>query len=208
MTIFEEILSVAKAGNGGMDQLPHQSDQEYLLSLVRCIRSCPDEQWESLSKNPEDTKEDPSKLKPEAYAQDWVNYSIRAINGMKEIPYPPGFKEAKQPAPPPPPAPVQPVAPPPPVKVVEDKKEVQIPAIKNVSQIGEVKDKVKREKNVGVLNAIRRTVIEHLDWSAKQVYQYLSENGYPSIKPDIVAVNAGDIRRVCAVVKELNHWKD
>ena len=198
MTVFDEILTTAKAGNGGQDQRPGQPDQVYLLSLVKCIQSCPEEQWKALSQP----------------ARDWFNLCVRASNGMKPLSEPEGFKKKVEDR-----IPgagkdiIVNVAPDfdAPMTIVEDKpkpKTVSIPAVKTVAQIGQVKDKSKKEKQQGVLNAIRKTVIEHLDWSTKQVHQHLLDNGYPEIKLDIVAVNAGDIRRVVACVKDLGHWQE
>ena len=213
MSVFTEILLVAKSGNGGKDQSPGEDDQAYLLSLATCISQCPDVQWKSLSDE----------------AKKWYDEAVRSSNGTLPIPEPEGFNKEEElvftvstgTAPAGNGAatttyttPEKKVAI---VKSIESGRiqsqssspKHDIPAVKTIDQIGQIKTTTERkQKDSGVLDAIRKTVILHLDWTSKQVHQYLTENGYPNANANVVAVNAGDIRRVVACVKDLGHWKD
>jgi hypothetical protein len=181
MSVFSEILLVAKSGNGGTDQIRGQDDQSYLLSLAQCIAGCPGEQWEALSDE----------------AKEWYDSVTRSSNAMLPIPEPEGYKPTEL---------VKPAE----TQLIHKKADVVIiPAIKSILQIGEIKGQPKsKQKENGILDAIRKTVILHLDWTAKQVHQHLVENGYPNANANVVAVNAGDIRRVVAAVKELGFWRE
>jgi hypothetical protein len=204
MTVFEEILATTKNGNGGTDQTPFQGDQAYILSLATCISKCPLEQWKALS----------------TAASDWYNLCVRSINGSQLLPLPEGFVSIHGNAP----SDAADVATagltvnssasgriqsskPNQANTPKTKTDTALPPVKKVEQIGELKGTAeKRSKNSGILNAIRKAVILHPDWTTKQIHQSLVENGFPDTKLDIVAVNAGDIRRTIAVVKELGFW--
>lgn len=59
----------------------------------------------------------------------------------------------------------------------------------------------------GVIDLIRKTLILHTDWTNAQVHKYVQEQGFPALKIETVQVNAGDVRRTIAIIKELGLWK-
>lgn len=64
------------------------------------------------------------------------------------------------------------------------------------------------KKASGVVDLIRKTIILNPNWPTRKVHQYITENGFPNTKLDVVAVNAGDIRRTIAMIKALGYWRD
>ena len=179
-TMFEAVLRVAKT-SGGADQLPNQQDQVFLFSLVKALSICPQDQWESLPVS----------------AHEWYNTAAKLNNESKPIPLPEGFRSInviKH-------APSPPIAPPQPAKTVPKANPV-------VVAIPEQKERAKRNKNAGILDTIRKTIILNPAWNAKQVHEYVVKNGYPDASQAIVAVNTGDVKRVLALVKELGYWKE
>lgn len=68
--------------------------------------------------------------------------------------------------------------------------------------------KAKATKVSGVIDAIRRALVTHQDWNNHQIHEFVQQNGFPALKLDTVQVNAGDVRKTIAVIKELGFWKE
>jgi hypothetical protein len=183
-TIYDEVLAVAKA-QGVRDKSASISDQDFLKQISEAISTCPDNAWYNLS--------EPAKT--------WFNQEAReAINSLKPIPFPQGYKDV--------PGEISTPAPTPVVgavvsKVYEAQTGRTQSAVPNIANTPQAK-----KKPEGVIGAIRKTIILNPDWTTRLVHDYLVKNGWPQLKLDVVAVNAGDIRKTVAMVKELNKWKD
>ena len=75
MTIFEELYQAAFT-KGIKEQTQHQSDEQYLKSILEAISSLDDQTWDSLS----------------VEAANWHNEAVGSLNELKLIPPCPGFK--------------------------------------------------------------------------------------------------------------------
>lgn len=125
-----------------------------------------------------------------AESQSWAEVAIKENNARKPIPAPLGYHSNI-------PIPV-PVAP------VPSKVQVKVqPAPVAATNIPKAKPKPE-----GVVSAIRKTIILNPDWPTRKVHEYLVGNGWPNLKLDVVSVNAGDIRRTVAMVKEVGKWRE
>jgi hypothetical protein len=189
--IFTQLFKAAKTVGFGKQEI-EQSDQEYLISLMRAISTVSDDVW--------------NKLTP--IAQEWFNTAIALANeaakDTKSDPFPlplsqfcPGFvgKEEAQ-------------------KIVETKtvpkglsaEEVfskplpKIPSKMPASKPG-------RKATSGITDYTRRLILTHPDWPVRKVFEYLKLNGFPNAKPDNISVARGDIRRMIEISKELGYWK-
>lgn len=179
-SIFEAVLRVAKT-NGGTAQQANQSDQAFLFSIVKALASCADQEWDSLP----------------VTAHEWYNTVAKQNNAGKQISNPEGFVSAlAKPAP----AKVQTAKPTPAEKPVT--------VIPPPPPVVEQKERTKRNKNAGILDAIRKTIILNPNLNAKQVHEVLTKVGFPDASLAIVAVNTGDVKRVIALVQELGYWKE
>lgn len=181
---FDAALRVAKT-NGATNQLQGQDDQTFLFLILKALSTCAQDQWDALGVS-----------HPKAHK--WYEVAAEANNHQPTplpIPFPDGFKPVKLSAPPP--KPVVTVKQPEPVvaALASPPKELR-------------KEKEKRSKNSGILDAIRKTIILNQTWNAKQVHEYIVKNGFPDASHAIVAVNTGDVKRVLALVRELGFWKD
>jgi hypothetical protein len=65
-----------------------------------------------------------------------------------------------------------------------------------------------RRRGPGIIEAVRRQVILHPDWTSRQVHQYLQSNGFPDAKVETVIVNASDAHNMISIIKELGYWRD
>lgn len=180
-TIYYTALRVA-IGKGHSGERDGKSEQDFLLGIVSTIAHLPDPEWERLP----------------VPVQEWCNNACQLHNIGQPIPLPEGYK----PIPPPPavviPPPPPPPSPPPPPDMHEGREPVEAPR----------KTREKNSKNAGILDAIRKTVILNPNWTARQVHEYLTLNGYPDTKQPIVAVNTGDVKRVITLARELGFWRD
>ena len=186
-TTFDVVFRVAKA-NGVEAQKPGQDDESFLYSILKALSTCPQEQWEAMGFSC-----------PNSHV--WYNTGVGANKDSLPIPFPSGFKPK--------------ILTKPPVIKVEPaggKNSVAPEAVPSVSQgiIASTprKEKEKRSKNAGILDAIRKAVILNQDWSAKRVHEYITKNGFPEASYALVAVNVGDIKRVIIAIRELGCWKD
>jgi hypothetical protein len=180
MTIFEEVFAVAKVAKI-KDQAEGQSEQDFLFSILKAVNTCPDDAWNALSVD----------------AQLWADIAIKENNARKPIPEPHGYRDywKKVPAS----IPVQ----------TSVRVQSVVPNIANVPKSPNIANVPKaKPKPEGVVSAIRKTIILNPDWPTRKVHEYLVGNGWPNLKLDVVSVNAGDIRRTVAMVKDLNKWKD
>lgn len=184
-TIFDAVLRVAKT-NGGADQLSNQEDQPYLYAICKALSDCAQEMWESLPVS----------------AHEWYNNAAKMINAGKMVPPPEGFKSALKPIPV-----IQKPAPPP-KPTVQQKAKPEKAAVPTPPPVVEQKERAKRNKNAGILDAIRKTIILNPLMNAKQVHEHIVKNGFPDASLAIVAVNTGDVKRVLALVRELGYWKE
>lgn len=125
-------------------------------------------------------------------AGEWFNAAANASNAMQPIPDCPGFKQTAAVPPPPP-------TPPPQVKKEPAKTSRTAPTTTKPKQRG--------PKQSGVIDAIRRAFILHPDWSTKQAYDELVKT-YTHLAPETVAVNAGDIKHVIILAREMGFWNE
>lgn len=181
MSVYNEVLQVA-VKNGAKERLEGQTDQEFITSLLFAIDRASDADFNTLSQE----------------AGSWVEAAMRADNGRQLLPIPEGFEVKSQ---------VTMHGP------VVARFQSAVPNQANTPQ-SNFTPKTKadtaiakaKKKDGGVVDAIRKTIVLHPDWTTRQVHQYITENGFPQAKLDVVAVNAGDIRKTVAVVKELGFW--
>lgn len=190
-TVFEAAFRVAK-NNGVKEQLPGQEDQVFLFSILKALGTCPQEDWDALGNSC-----------PKAH--DWYQTAADANNKSRPIPFPDGFKQAKPVIPPPPPKPVVEIKQP-----TSHRLQTAVPNVANTpkAQTEPRKEKEKRSKNAGILDEIRKVVIQNPNWNARQVYEYIIANGFPTASQALVSVNVGDIKRVILVAKNLGYWKE
>lgn len=178
---FSELLRVAKATeNKDFIQKPTQTDQDYLYILLQTIGRSSDADWDSLSAN------------DQRYYTDAVD---QRNNKKMPIPYPEGFVSVHA------------------VKTVVEKpvpiKHETAPQVQSVvPNVANTPKTKKSTKPTGIVDAIREMIILNPDWPTRKIHQTLVANGWTNTKLDVVAVNAGDIRKTIAKVKELGYWND
>lgn len=180
MTIFEEVFAVAKT-EGIKDQLPAQTEQDFLFSIAMAIGKCDVKKWDALS---------PS-------AQQWYDKAVHEHNATRPIPEPTGYRQYWK-------VPPLIIEVPTPITKQQPKIVVQDLAVQAKAIVAVSKAKPKPE---GVVSHIRKTIILNPDWTTRKVHEYLVANGWPNLKLDVVAVNAGDIRKTVEMVKELGLWR-
>lgn len=184
MTIFDQLYAIAAKCADMKKQGPEHSDEQYLRVLLEVIGDkgkVSNEEWNRLS----------------IPAQTWFNDAVVAIRAMKPIPPCPGFigrGESRKIT--------QTSSPPKGLSAVEA-------LASQPSKFQTVPPTFPREKKVvtGVMDAIRRVVILHPEWTSRQVYDYLKSNGYPNAKLDSISVDRGNIHRVIEIMKELG-WQE
>lgn len=179
-TIFDHLFRVAQT-KGVQKQQPGESDQDFLKKVLRAVHGVDEPTWNSL----------PIK------AQQWYNDAATAVSTANPIPPCPGFNGKDE---------IQKVA------------ETSVPpkgltAQEALKQSVQVKPPItaqpKRKREVtGVMDALRRTVIFHPDWTTRQIFDYLKLNGFPNAKLDTISVDGGNIKRVIQIAKELGFWKE
>lgn len=187
MTIFESLSKAAQTTGFGK-QTPGESDDEYLIKLLRAVQKVPSNVWHMLP----------------VQAQNWYNSAVEAHKESKPIPACPGYvgqeeaKEISEAKPGLTAMEILQAKPPDPNKAASRFQAAPI-------QVTKTKGK---KKITGVMDALRKVVILHPDWSSRQVYDYLRDNGYPDAKLDTISVDGGNIRRVIQLAKELGYWKE
>lgn len=193
--IFKQLCKAAQTATPPFNpkQQIEQSDQEYLTSLVRSFATISDENWDKYLT---------------AEAQEWVNQAIILLNKRtdpKLDPFPipltafcPGFigrEEAE--------------------KVVKTKPK-DLPRGLSASEVFATQPVPKtlhgtgkrgKKPTTGVTDYTRRIIVQHPEWTVRQVWEYLRLNGFPAAKVDSVAVARGDIRRIMEIMKELG-WQE
>lgn len=183
-SIFDELFKVAQPV-GMQKQRIDQTDDEYLTTLVRAITTVDDEGWNSLS----------------VQAQTWHNSAIDYVNKLLPVPVCPGFIGTE---------------------VVQHTRATVVPPkgltadeiFKSKPPTGTAASRFQstpsspKVKATGIMDALRRTVIIHPEWTSRQVYDYLKLNGFPNAKLDTISVDGGNIRRVIEIARELGLWHD
>lgn len=182
MSVFTQLFQAAETV-GMKEQKPDQSDNEYLISLLVSISKISAETWDALS----------------IPAQAWCHDATPLANKLQQVPNCPGYVGLGQ---------VEKITttliPP---KGLTATEVFTSPASRfQASQPSSV-PKVKK-KSTGIMDAVRRTVVIHPEWTSRQVYDYLKLNGYPDAKLDTISVDGGNIRRVIELAKELGLWND
>lgn len=187
-TIYEQLFSVAQTQGLGKQKVG-ESDSDHLKALVRAINKVDETSWNKLS----------------AQAQTWYNEAVIKVSAMKEPPSCPGFvgldatekiKTTSEPAKG--------------MTATEILKAVP-PTRSDVAskvQASQPATPKAKKKTTGVMDALRRIVIIHPDWTSRQVYDYLRLNGFPDAKLDTISVDGGNIRRVIELAKELGYWRE
>lgn len=179
ITIFEELVKITHF----QIQQPGEPDNDYLKNLVTSVSKLPDNQFWKLS----------------GPAQNWFNNAASSYTTLKTIPDCPGFKEQQKNK-----VDIKPV--------IAGRIQSVAPNIGNTPKakvvVAKTPEAVKIKKNPGVMDAIRRCVILHPDWTTRKVYQYLKENGWPTVNLNTVAIDGGNIRRVIDLAREMGFWLD
>jgi hypothetical protein len=190
MTIFEELYKEVEKHAGFKRQSAEQSDEVYIQSLLVVVQKIPELDWNKVTK--------PSR--------DWYNAAAMQWKKDKSILPCPGFlgKDSIKKA-------ELTVTPPQGMTATEALK-IKIPESGRMSSTepniaNTPKSNIPKKQITGVMDALRKTVIIHPEWSSRQVYDYLRLNGYPNAKLDTISVDGGNIRRVIDIMKELG-WKE
>ena len=172
--------NLLKATNIG-PQKEGQSDINHLVSILQAVADLPAEGWTAL---PNDVKQ-------------WFNDAARAHSSAQPLPPCPGFvgkdtiKESltmKEPT------------------KGKSAKEVFATQVAPTPQAASIDPS--KKKTTGVTEVLRRTVILHPDWTSRQLYDYLRNNGFPNAKLDTISVDGGNVRRVIELAKEMGYWKE
>lgn len=180
-TIFDHLFRVAQTKGVGKQEVG-ESDQDYLKKVLRAVNTVDTTIWNTL----------PVK------AQQWFNDAATAVTTAHTVPVCPGFtgRDEVQKS-------VETVTPPKGLSAQEALK-TQKPQIKPPLQ-----STPKRKREVtGIMDALRKTVILHPDWTTRQLYDYLRLNGFPNAKIDTISVDGGNIKRVIELAKQLGYWND
>jgi len=192
-TVYESLLKAAQTVSFDK-QRADETDDEHLTGLVKAIQTISDQEWAKLPKD----------------AQEWYNTAAINVNQAQardEKPRPRdnnpllGFQGKDQ---------------------IEETKQAESPQ-KGLSatellsktrasrfQASTPNPTVKTEKGKkgkGYMDAVRRTVLIHPDWTSRQIYDYLKLNGYPEVKLDTISVDGGNVRRVIELAKEMGFWR-
>lgn len=162
-------------------QKPGEPDNDYLKALILVVYKLPDKEFWKLT----------------GPAQTWFNNAAATDNTLQQIIDCPGFKEQKKE-----------ITPKPIIKaklagVTSGRVQALVPNVANVP-----KTHIKTKKNTGVMDAIRRCVILHPDWTTRKIYHYLKEHGWPNINQNTVAIDGGNIRRIIELSREMGFWLD
>ena len=195
-SIFDHLYRVAQTAGVGKQE-PGQSDQDYLKRILRAVHGVNEQLWNSIP----------------VPAQQWFNEAATLVSQAKPIPPCPGFmgkdeiqktidtvvppkgltaEEALN----------QPVAP-----QTDPQKRVHVASSPQVRP--KLADVTKPKRQVtGVMDALRRTVVVHPEWTSRQLYDYLKLNGFPNAKLDTISVDGGNIKRVIEIAKELGFWNE
>jgi hypothetical protein len=183
MTVFDSLFNLAQT-KGIEKQKPGQTDNDYLISIVRVISKVSDEEWNTLA----------------LPAASWFNQAAPLASAMQILPICPGFigldevnKTATTSIP---------------TKGLTAAEVFKSPASRFQSSQPNISNTPKEKKSsTGIMDAVRRTVIIHPEWTSRQVYDYLKLNGFPNANLDTISVDGGNIRRVIEIAKELGLWK-
>lgn len=114
-------------------------------------------------------------------AQFWADRAAVAVNELKSIAIPDGYVERDP-------------------KEPEPKKEEKKTTTATSTTSG--------KKSNGVVDAIRKTLIQHPDWTNLHVKEFLATHDWPGVKLETVQVNAGDIRRVIQLARGMGYWNN
>lgn len=190
-TVYESLLKAAQTVNFGKQRID-QSDDEYLTALVRAVSTVDDDTW---AKIPLD-------------AQQWYDKAATNINKRDEQIPPrhenplPGFvgkdeiKETKATT-----------TPPKGLTATELLSGSRASRFQASTPNPTPTPKERGKKGKGYMDAVRRTVLIHPEWTSRQVYDHLKLNGYPDVKLDTISVDGGNVRRVIELAKEMGYWK-
>lgn len=191
-TVYESLLKAAQTVNFSKQKID-QTDDEYLTALVRAIQTISDAEWAKLPKD----------------AQEWYNKAATNVNQAQDDKPRPrqenpllGFvgkdeiEEVKQ--------------------VTEPNKGLTATELLSKSRASRFQASVpnptapkseRGKKGKGYMDAVRKTVLVHPDWTSRQIYDYLKGNGFPEVKLDTISVDGGNVRRVIELAKEMGLWK-
>lgn len=119
--------------------------------------------------------------------QEWQNRAAGARNAYEPIPFPIGFKGYEG----------EP-------EVVEEEKAVPTPAPKTpkTKEVKKSQGRKKRGHTSGVITAIRRTIIRNPRWKAREVYEYVKQNGFPAANLSTISVEICYIRSIMELLAE------
>ena len=190
-TVYESLLKAAQTVNFNKQRVD-QSDDEYLTALVRAVSTVSNEVWVKLPKE----------------AQEWYDKAATNINQRDELILPRhdnpllGFNGRQE---------IEQTKSATPVKGLSatelltqsraSRFQASVPNIANTPKLE------KGKKGKGYMDAVRRTVLTHPEWTSRMVYDYLKLNGYPDAKLDTISVDGGNVRRVIELAKEMGLWK-
>ena len=181
MTIFDELFKAAEKFADFKKQGPEHSDAYYIQTLMRACQRVPGEDWLKLTKT----------------TKDWYNDAANQYKATGNIPPCPGFigkDDVKKTT--------ATVVPPKGMTATEVFK-----APPSRFQTSNINNVPKKRVVTGVMDALRKTVVIHPDWTSRQVFDYLKINGFPNVKLDTISVDGGNIRRTIEIMKEIG-WTE
>lgn len=181
MKLFEELFAAASTkGLKPMSESGKTGDA-YLIDMLVAVSQLSSDVWNGLSTT----------------AQEWYNAAGTAANKRQPLPPLEGFHET-------------PAATPELVKEKQKPVKTPKPQTQPVTKAVEEPPVVRKQRvfaKTGVIDAVRRTFIDHPDWTARQAHEELVKQ-FPQLALETVMVNAGDIRRVIALAREMGYWNE
>lgn len=182
-TIYNTLFTAAQSA-GLTERTPEESDQEHLQRLVEAVNNITEEAWRELPQS----------------CQTWQIRAVKSINAMNVAPECPGFVYTSKPN-----------AEPAPAKTTlrfDSSKPNKANTPKAAKPISVPKVVDKKKRSTGISAELRKLVILHPDWSARDLYNYLKDNGFPNAKLETIAVDGGNIRRTIELAREMGFWNE
>lgn len=118
-------------------------------------------------------------------SQEWYNSAVRARNKLQAVVNCPGYDN-----------------------IETDRKSwnTQQPPEGKLPEKKPMTNKVPPTRKPGVIDAIRRIVVQNPDWTNQQVYDNVSATF--TVKMETVAINTSDIKKTISIARELGKWND
>lgn len=188
-SIFEELTRISAVG----EQSSGQSDTAYIELILISVGSLSEDDWNKLSTE----------------SQTWFNEAVVKKNKMQPLPECPGFKGSQTSSPRIETPPKGLTA----TEILSNPTTIIIPPVHGTDsgRVQSVQPNIantpkQKKKTTGIMDALRKTVVMHTDWTARQIWNHLKANGFPDAKLDTVSVDSGNYRRVIEIAKEMGFW--